>query len=150
MESKTSGRAGDSGALDSDRLAELREATEGPGCRHRVHRLTNDELVALLDAASDPSATLREGVPTLAAETITDADIRVFLDESRFCGDNERARAALAALGHRHGDGALGILDKDTCRARVAEIILREHTPGTSAARTVILREGSPGSGRFA
>lgn len=70
----------------------------------------------------------------VTADTITDADIRVFRDESRACGDRERTRAANAALGLPTGDGALGLLDVATCRARVAEIIIRERTPGTSSA----------------
>lgn len=71
----------------------------------------------------------------ITAETITDDDIRVFRDESRHSCDHERTRACNAALGLPTGDGALGSLDAATCRARVSEIIIRERTPGTTAAR---------------
>lgn len=68
---------------------------------------------------------------------ITDDDIRKLRDEARAIGDIERVRCCNAALGLRTGDGALGILDAATCRARVADIIERERTPGTSRARRI-------------
>lgn len=66
---------------------------------------------------------------------ITDEDIRMFRAESRATGDEERTRCANAALGLPTSDGALGLLDRETCRLRIEAVIVREHTPGTSAQR---------------
>lgn len=73
--------------------------------------------------------------PVITHDMITDDDIRVFRDEARAVGDRERARASNAALGLPTSDGALGCLDKAVCRARVADLIIRERTPGTIAER---------------
>jgi hypothetical protein len=39
--------------LSAERIAELRSSADGLGARNRVHQLTNDELVALLDSANE-------------------------------------------------------------------------------------------------
>lgn len=59
----------------------------------------------------------------VTAEALAPEVIQRVRDEARATGDVERARCCSAALGLPIGDGALGLLDAATCRARLAEIV---------------------------
>lgn len=59
----------------------------------------------------------------LTVDSITDDVIRRVRDEAREAKDGDRARCCSAALGIPVGDGALGLLDAATCRARIVVIV---------------------------
>ncbi len=56
-------------------------------------------------------------------ERITDTQIIAYRDDHREAGDLEVARCCSAALGIPTGDGALGMLDRVMCRARIEACI---------------------------
>lgn len=67
----------------------------------------------------------------ITAENVTDELIDALRAEAREVGDLERSRCCSAALGLPTGDGALGLLDQQVCRARVAVILENSRQCGT-------------------
>lgn len=65
----------------------------------------------------------------ITADTITDEQIRALRDERRKtrvrerCDDDQVVRCCNAALGLSTSDGALGLLDRRTCRERIAKLM---------------------------
>ena len=96
--------------------------------RHRYRLPDGREVAIVFDHGEVPTVTstftLESGevVPmTLiaTADNLTDAQIRAYRDEHRWAGDADVVRCCNAALGLPTGDGALGLLDPATCRARL-------------------------------
>lgn len=79
-------------------------------------------------AIGDTMRRAMHAVDSLEAELrdfgITDEQIRRMRTEARLTGDADTARMCCAALGLPTGDGAGGLLDRDTCRNR-ARVRLR-------------------------
>lgn len=65
--------------------------------------------------------------PDAARAALDDDAIRRMLAESRAVDDHDTARVCCAALGNPTGDGARGLLDQGTCRARAARLLDGEY-----------------------
>lgn len=112
-----------------------RQATCPEGLNHEadreaqaLRRLADGMLRQIVRVVPETeTATAASATPPLPQQiTAADLEDRVICavrDEARATGDRERSRCCSAALGLPTGDGAGGLLDRETCRARVAVIV---------------------------
>lgn len=99
----------------------------------RDRELAAWETAAHLAATAPPT---RDDRDAAAGLELDDERIRAERDAARFAGDHETARLCCAALGLPTGDGAHGLLDTATSRARLAARLAHRTTASATAPAT--------------